>query len=148
MLVLSQSKRKRINLISAITNRGALRFMRSRNTPTAEGLIQFLERLLREAGRKVFLSLDNLRVHHSRKVRDWLADELDRIDLFFLHSYSPELTPDEYLNADLKARMSAAKPVRDGAHLNRQIVSHLRSIQKQPASVRSCFRANSIRYAA
>lgn len=148
VLVLSQSKRERINLISAIPNRGALRFMMSRNTRTAEVLIQFLERLIREAGRKVFLILDNLRVHHSRKVRDWLADELDHIELFFLPSYSPELNPDEYLNADLKARMSAAEPVRDGAHLKRKVVSHLRSIQKQPARVRSYFRANSIRYAA
>lgn len=148
VLVLSQAKRERINLLAAITNRGALRFMMYRNTLTAEVLIQFLERLLREAGRKVFLILDNLRGHHSRKVRDWLADELDRIDLFFLPSYSPELNPDEYLNADLKARMSAAEPVRDGAHLKHKVVSHLRSIQKQPARVRSYFRANSIRYAA
>ncbi len=148
VLVLSQAKRERINLLAAITNRGALRVMMYRNTLTAEVLIQFLERLLREAGRKVFLILDNLRGHHSRKVRDWLADELDRIDLFFLPSYSPELNPDEYLNADLKARMSAAEPVRDGAHLKHKVVSHLRSIQKQPARVRSYFRANSIRYAA
>lgn len=148
LLVRSQSKRERINLISAITNRGARRFMRYRNTLTAEVLIQFLERLIREAGRKVFLILDNLRVHHSRKVWDWLADELDHIELFFLPSYSPELNPDEYLNADLKARMNAAEPVRDGAHRKRKVVSHLRSIQKQPARVRSYVRANSIRYAA
>lgn len=95
VLVLSPAKRERIHLISAITNRGALRFMMYRHTLTAEGLIQFLERLIREAGRKVFLILDNLRVHHSRKVWDWLADELDHIELFFLPSYSPELNPDE-----------------------------------------------------
>ena len=70
VLVLSQAKRERINLISASSNRGAVRFMSSRNTLTAEGLIQFLQRLIREAGRKGFLSLDNLRIHHSRKVRD------------------------------------------------------------------------------
>ncbi len=95
VLVLSQSKREQINLISAITNRGARRFMRYRNPLTAEGLIQFLERLLREAGRQVLLILDNLRVHHRRQVWDWLADELDHLELFFLPSYSPELNPAE-----------------------------------------------------
>ncbi|MCL6646070.1 MAG: IS630 family transposase, partial [Dehalococcoidia bacterium] len=83
VLVLSQSKRERINLISAITNQGAMRFMLYRDTLTAEVLIKFLERLIREAGRKVFLVLDNLRVHHSRKVREWLADKQELIELSF-----------------------------------------------------------------
>lgn len=148
VLVLSQAKRERINLISAVTNQGTMRFMVYRETLTAEVLIKFLGRLIRDAGRKVFLILDNLRVHHSRKVREWLAGRLDQIELFFLPGYSPELNPDEYLNADLKARMSAAEPVRNGAHLKRKVVSHLRSIQKQPARVRSYFKAEAIRYAA
>lgn len=148
VLVLSQSKRERINLISAVTNRGAMRFMLYRDTLTADVLIKFLERLIREAGRQVFLVLDNLRVHHSRKVQEWLADKLDQIELFFLPSYSPELNPDEYLNADLKARMSAGEPVRNSGHLKRKVVSHLRSIQKQPARVRSYFKAKAIQYAA
>jgi transposase len=148
VLVLSQARRERINLISAITNQGTMRFMMYRDTLTADVLIRFLGRLVREAGRKVFLVLDNLRVHHSRKVRTWLARRGEKIELFFLPSYSPELNPDEYLNADLKARMSAAEPVRDGAHLQSKVVSHLRSIQKQPARIRSYFKAQRIQYAA
>lgn len=91
-------------------------------------LIRFLEQLVREAGRKVLLVLDNLRVDHSRKVREWLALQPEQIEVFFLRSSSPELNPDEYLNADLKARLSAAEPVRDAAHLKRKVISHLRSI--------------------
>lgn len=148
VLALSQSKRSRINLISAITNQGTMRFMMYRDTLTAEVLIKFLERLIREADRKVFLVLDNLRVHHSRKVREWLAQHTEQIELFFLPSYSPELNPDEYLNADLKARLNAAEPVRDAKHLKRKVVSHLHSIQKQPARIRSYFKAERIKYAA
>lgn len=44
--------------------------------------------------------------------------------------------------------MSAAEPVRDGAHLKRKVLAHLRSIQKQPAQIRSYFKAEAIRYAA
>lgn len=148
VLVLSQSKRERINLISAITNQGTMRFMMYRENLTGKVMIQFLERLIRDSNRKIFLILDNLRVHHSRQVKAWLADKKAQIELFFLPSYSPELNPDEYLNADLKARISQAEPVRNGEHLKRKVISHLRSIQKQPARIRSYFKAKPIRYAA
>lgn len=148
VLVLSQAKRERINLISAITHQGTLRFMMYRETLTADVLIQFPGRLIRDSRRKVFLILDNLRVHHSRKVKAWLEDKTDQIELFFLPSYSPERNPDEYLNADLKARMNQAEPVRHGDHLKRKVLSHLRSIQKQPERIQSYFKAENIRYAA
>ncbi|MGW2836028.1 transposase [Streptomyces sp. NPDC001286] len=38
----------------------------------------------------------------SRKVRVWLADHLDRIELHFLPPYSLELNPDQLINADLQ----------------------------------------------
>lgn len=148
VLVLSQSKRERINLISAITNQGTMRFMMYRKPLTAKVMIQFLERLIRDSKRKVFLILDNLRVHHSRQVNAWLVGNKDHIELFFLPSYSPELNPDEDLNAALKARINRAEPVRNGEHLKRKVISHLRSIQRPPARIRSYFKAKPIRYAA
>ena len=148
VLVLSQAKRQRINLISAITNQGTMRFMLYPENLDADVLIRFLERLIRDAGRKVFLILDNLRVHHSLKVKAWLDEHRAEIELFFLPSYSPELNPDEYLNCDLKAKMNAAEPVRDGAQMKSKVLGHLRSLQKQPARIRSYFRAKTIRYAA
>ncbi len=36
-------------------------------------LIEFLQALIKDAGRKIFLILDNLRVHHSKLVRVWLS---------------------------------------------------------------------------
>lgn len=74
VMVLSQAKRERINLISVITNQGTVRFMLYRNNLSAEVLIRFLERLTTEAPHKVFLILHNLRVHHIRKVKAWLTD--------------------------------------------------------------------------
>ena len=50
----------------------------------------------------MFLILDNLRVHHSKLVKAWLADKTEKIKVFYLPSYSPQLHPDERLNADLK----------------------------------------------
>ena len=148
ILVLSQSNRHRTNLISSITNQGTMRFMIYQQNLNAQTLIKFLTRLIKDSNKKVFLILDNLRVHHSRKVKQWLSDKSDQIELFFLPSYSPELNPDEYLNADLKARMSAAEPVHKKDHMKKKVLSHLRSIQKQPARIRSYFKAENIKYAA
>ncbi|MFT7548359.1 MAG: transposase [Candidatus Azotimanducaceae bacterium] len=148
VLVLSQSNRHRTNLISSISNQGTMRFMIYEETFTAQTFIKFLSRLIRDSGKKVFLILDNLRVHHSRKVKEWLSDKTEQIELFFLPSYSQELNPDEYLNADLKAKMSAGEPVHKRDHMKKKVLSHLRSIQKQPARIRSYFKAENIRYAA
>lgn len=112
VLALSQSKRHRTNLISSITNLDTMRFMVCRNTLRAQTLIRFLERLIKDSKRKVFLILDNQRVHHSCKVRQWLDGNVELVEVFFLPGYSPELNPDEYLNADLKAWMSAGVPAR------------------------------------
>ena len=149
VLVLSQSKRERVNLISAVNNRGAMRFMVYQETMTFQVLIRFMDRLVKDAGRKVFLILDNLRVHHSKVVQAWLKDHEESIEVFFLPSYSPELNPDEFMNCDLKARLNADAPSRgEKKPLKKKVVSHLKSIQKQPHRVRSYFRAKSIAYAA
>jgi transposase len=148
VLVLSQAKRSRINLISAITNQGKLRFMLYRESLDAQRFIEFLKRLCKEAQRKVFLIVDNLRVHHAKKVAEWVEQNSERIELFYLPSYSPELNPDEYLNADLKARMNAGEVVRTPKAMQSKLLGHLRSLQKQPARIRSYFRHEKIRYAA
>jgi transposase len=148
VLVLSQAKRERVNLISSISNQGKVRFMLYQDSFTADVMIKFLERLIRDSDKKVFLILDNLRVHHSKKVKAWLAGKEDLIELFFLPSYSPELNPDEYLNCDLKASLSRGEPARGKGQMKKKVLSLLRSLQKQPGRVRSYFQAEKIRYAA
>lgn len=148
VLVLSQAKRERVNLISSVSNQGKLRFMLYQETFTAKVMIRFLERLVRDSKKKVFLVLDNLRVHHSRKVKEWLTGKEDQIELLFLPSYSPELNPDEYLNCDLKSTISRGKPVREKGQMKTKVLSILRSLQKQPERLRSYFQAEKIQYAA
>ncbi len=112
VLTLSNASRERVNMISSITNQGKVRFMIYNNKFTAQVFIKFIKQLTKNATKKVFLILDNLRVHHAKLVKDYLKGKEDKIELFFLPSYSPELNPDEYLNCDLKARINTDKPVR------------------------------------
>lgn len=49
--------------------------------------------LAKDACKKVFLILDNLRVYHSRLVKAWVAEHSAQIELFYLPSYSPLAEP-------------------------------------------------------
>jgi len=142
------AKRERINLISSITNQGKVRFMVYQDTMNSQTLIKFLKRLIKDADKKVFLILDNLRVHHSKLVKEWLKEHEEEIELFFLPSYSPELNPDEYLNCDLKAGVHSGAPARKKADLKKKTISHLRMLQKKPQRVMKYFKHPKILYAA
>ena len=96
------TKHERMNMISAITNQGHMRFMVYDDTMTQQKLIDFMSRLIKDSPRKVFLILDNLRVHYGKIVAAWLAENKDKIEVFFLLPYAPESNPDEYLNHALK----------------------------------------------
>ncbi len=142
------AKKERINLISSITNQGKVRFMVYQDAMNSQTLIKFLERLIKDTDQKVFLILDNLRVHHSKLVKEWLESHQEEIELFFLPSYSPELNPDEYLNCDLKAGVHSGSPARSKPDLKKKAISHLRMLQKKPTRVAKYFKHPKIRYAA
>jgi len=142
------AKRESINMISAVTNQGKVRFRLFEGTMNADLLIDFMKRLIKTANRKVILILDNLRVHHAKIVKAWLAEQKDNIEVLYLPSYSPELNPDEYLNCDLKAGVHSGKPARNKKQLAAKVVSHMRMLQKKPTRVQKYFRHNKISYAA
>ena len=50
-----------------------------------------------------------MRVHHSKIVKEWVLKNKENIALFHVSSYSPERSPDEYLNCDLKQGLSERK---------------------------------------
>lgn len=97
------ANREFINMISAITNQGKVRFRFFKGTMNSDVLIDFFVRLLKDAKRKVIMILDNLRVHHCAPVKEWLEKHKAMIEVFYLPAYSPEFNPEEYLNCNLKA---------------------------------------------
>ena len=97
-----ETKRVRVNMVSAISQGGSLRYMIYRDSMDQQKLIEFMSRLIAKSQRKVFLIMDNLRVHHGKLVSAWLERHKSRIEVFFLPPYAPECNPDEYLNHGLK----------------------------------------------
>lgn len=142
------ANRVSVNMISAITNQGKVRFRVFDGTMNAQILIDFCQRLISGSGRKIYLILDNLRVHHAKVFKAWLSDHEDEIAVFYLPSYSPELNPDEYLNCDLKAGVHSGKPARTKEQLKKKIRSHMIMLQKKPKRVAKYFEHRKIKYAA
>lgn len=142
------SKREGLSVISTVTNKGQMRWKIFDGALNPDILIDFLRRLIRGAPKKVFLILDNLRVHHSRPVKAWLAKRTDAIEVFYLPSYSPELNPDEMANADIKQAVTTKAPARTKLQLVKTTSRHLRSVQKQPERIRRYFEHDPVRYAA
>jgi len=133
-----ETARERVSMISAITGRGSVRFMLY-ETMTQQTLIDFMRRLVSGAPRKVFLILDNLRVHHGKMVAAWLEKNKDKIEVFFLPPYTPELNPVEYLNHALKLDVHSGKHPRRKSDLSHKIHSFMRRLQHRSHVVRAFF---------
>ena len=147
-VVRANAARQGLSVISTVTNKGQMRWKVFAGALNAKILIRFLERLTSGQKQKIFLILDNLRVHHSKLVREWLEANTDKIEVFYLPSYSPKLNRDELLNADHKQRVTSAAPARNKIALTRTAIGALRSIQKQPQRVERYFSQKDVRYAA
>lgn len=135
-------------MLSTVTNQGKVRWMIIDGNFDTEKLIEFLEALIKDAVRKIFLILDSLRAHHSELVKAWLEERKDRIEIFYLPSYAPELNPDERLNADMKHAISTKVPVRTKPKLKAAAQNHMALISQSPGRVRAYFRDPRVKYAA
>jgi transposase len=140
--------RQKLSMIATVTNQGKTRWMIIDDAFDSEKLIEFLAALIKDAGRKVFLILDNLRVHHSKIVKAWVAERIDQIELFYLPTYSPQLNPEERLNADLKHEMGRKVPVRTKAKLREAASEHMAMLDRTPERVIAYFQDRRVRYAA
>ena len=147
-ILLVDVKKVRINMISAISNNGKTRFMIYHKTMTAQVLIGFMSRLIKDADRKVFLILDNLKVHHSKTVKKWLTAHQSQIKVYYLPPYSPEINPDEYLNGALKEKVLRGVRVRDREGLTYKVRSFMRKLSRRPQNVMNFFKHPKVQYAA
>lgn len=141
-------QRFRCNTISALTNRGQLAFMVFRQRFTVAVFKRFLQRLLRHSPGRVFLIVDQHPVHCANVLKPWLENRRERLRLFFLPGYSPELNPDELLNQDVKTNALGRQRPENLKQMMRGVRSYLRSTQRRPNIVISYFQAPSVRYAA
>ena len=141
-----ETKRQRVNMISAISSQGKVRFMVYQDTMNQQRLIRFMQRLVRASEQKVFLILDNLKVHHGKLAAAWLEKHKDKIEVFFLPPYAPEYNPDEYLNHALKIFVHSGQLPYTVEEISLKIQSFMRKLQHQPQFVSNFFHSPMLSY--
>lgn len=147
-VVPATGRRFGLNLVSAISPRGELRFMTVEGRMDADKFIAFLRRLLHHPRDRVFLIVDRHPAHRAKKVRDFVDSTEGKLRLFFLPAYSPELNPDELVWNHLKNHGVGKRIVHSREHLREMVLGHLRSLSRMPDRIRSFFQHPSLRYAA
>ncbi|MCP4050948.1 MAG: IS630 family transposase, partial [bacterium] len=141
-------KRFKCNMISTVTNSGKNRFMIYQDSFTVEVFLKFLRRLIYKADRQIYLIVDNHKVHHAYKVQDWLEKHKDKISIFYLPPYAPELKPDELLNQDVKSNAVKHRKPENTNHLKKALKSYMCKIQKSPTKVADFFKKKEVAYTA
>lgn len=137
----------RINMISAVSNQGTLMFRLYRGGLTILKYLRFIRDLQRDAGKPVILIVDNLRIHHAKIVKAWLRKRRRLVRVFYLPSYSPELNPDELVNADLKIAIGQREPAQNKEELHAQMEEHMLANRSNPEKMKRLFEKPSVRYA-
>ena len=119
-------------MVSALSSQGKVRFMMYQDTMNQQ-------RLIRSSERKVFLILDNLKVHHGKLVAAWLEKHRNKMEVFFLPPYAPEYNPDEYLNHALKISVHSGQLPYTSEDISHKIQSFMRKLQHHPHAVSNFF---------
>jgi transposase len=146
-VVRTTGARDSINLISAISAQGALRFSTYEGKLVSAVFIDFCKRLLHDAKGPVFLIVDGHPVHRSKAVTEFVSSTKGRLRLFRLPAYSPELNPDEWVWKNVKAdRVGRAGIAGAKGDLKRKAISALRRLQKLPGLIRGFFLDPDLRY--
>ena len=147
-VVARSAKRVSQSMISAVSNRGLMRFMLYDSALNADRFIAFLRRLIKDAGQKVVLIVDNLKVHKAGKVMAWIKSHAHEIELCYLPSYAPDHNPDEYLNNDLKQKLRQQPQPASKEELVTGTRRVLRTSQRSPERIKAYFIPPPVRYAA
>jgi transposase len=147
-ILTASTKRYGLSMISAINNRGLVRFKLIEGAMNTEIMIEFMEQLVEDSPRKVFLIVDNLKVHHAKLVTAWLDEHRRSIEIFYLPPYSPEINPDEYLNRDFKTGLQSSSRSESKGELVRKTEAFMNSLYQLPERVRFYFKHAKVRYAA
>jgi len=129
-----------LNMMSAISTRGQLRFMVIKGGVSAEHTCDFLNRLMYHAAKPVFLIWDGHPTHRSKKVNECVASFDGKLEIYTLPSYSPELNPVEQVWNNVKNHGIGRKKVFGPNQMKSMVLGQLRRLQKLTGIVRSFFR--------
>lgn len=101
-IISKTGSRFKCNMVAAVSSQGFMNLMVFEDNFTSQKLMSFLGGLIRQIKQKIFLILDNHRVHHGKKVKAYVEKHQDKIEIFYLPPYCPDLNPQDLVNQDIK----------------------------------------------
>ncbi len=138
--------RSSINSISAVNNKGALRFMLYKGSFNSELFIEFLKRLMTGHNKKITIITDGHSSHKSGKVKEFIKSTKGKLKIYYLPPYSPELNPDEQVWNNAKTDI-AKKLTKRLVGIKDIVKSTMHAIQKNTELVKSFFHHPDVVYA-
>ena len=145
-VVKATGARHSLNMISAVTAKGLLRFSTYTGSFTGARFIEFCRKLMADTDGPVYLVVDGHPTHRSKLVKEFVASTDGRLRLFVLPAYSPQLNPDEWVWKNVKHDRVGRTSVTGPDDFKTKIVSALRRLQKMPHIVRAFFADPDLRY--
>ncbi len=145
-VVEATGERTSVNMISAVSPGGALRFDVFFGSCNGTVFVEFLKKLMHDAPGPVFLVLDNVSFHKAPIVKDYVASLEGQLKLFFLPSYSPQLNPDEWVWKNVKHDDIKRRGIQRGSELFGIATRALERLQRLPATIRGFFRDPTLAY--
>ena len=146
-MVRTTGTRTSLNLISAITTKGALHFSTFEGKLDSPKFVDFCSRLMQDTMGPVFLIVDGHPVHRSKAVKEFVDSTQGRLRLFRFPSYSPELNPDEWVWKNVKAdRIGRAGITTIKGDLATKVIAALDRLKELPHLIRRFFAAHNLRY--
>ena len=137
-----------LNMISAISNKGHLQFMVIDGRFNSEIFQTFLQQMIKYSREKIYFVTDGHPAHKTKKLNEWLLDNKNRIEVFFLPPYSPELNPQEYVNQDVKTNVIGKKRPINKAQMRNNVEEFMYKRKNDRRQVQKYFHVSHVRYAA
>jgi transposase len=137
-----------LNMISAISNKGHLQFMILDGRFNGEVFKTFLKQMIKYSRQKIYFVTDGHPAHKTKMLNEWLAENKDRIEVFFLPPYSPELNPQEYVNQDVKTNIIGKKRPVNKAQMRTNVEDFMNGRKNDRRQVQKYFHVSHVRYAA
>lgn len=142
-VVKATGSRHSLNMISAITAQGLLRYTTIEGTVNAKVFLEFCKKLLvdtqKATGRGVVLVVDGHPSHKAKLVKEWVAKQGEAFELHVLPAYSPFLNPDEWVWKNVKHDSVGRTSATTKEEFIALARAALRRLQRRPHIVRAFF---------
>src|SRR3954447_25398931 len=145
-VVKATGARHSLNMISAVTAKGLLRFSTYTGSLTGARFIEFCRKLLHDTDGPVYLVVDGHPTHRSKLVKEFVASTDARVRLFVLPAHPPRLTREGWVEKNDKRGRAGRTSLTGRDDFKAKIVSALRRLQKMPHIVRAFFADPDLRY--